>query len=315
MARYVRVSTVAYRPVSYGPDWSERNRDSLAEHLRLAAQAKPDLVVFPETSNSSGSPWEGRAELAEPIPGPTFDRVAEIAAECGCHVCLPLLEQDGPHRYNTAAFIGRDGSLLGEYRKLLPTIWEMEAGVVPGTEVPAFDTDFGRIGAAICFDIHFDEVGAMLAASGARLVCFVAQTMGGDRLRHWARDHGYYVVSCYPDRSFVVDMAGRFLGETGWEIDQVRAGFVPPIYSTVINMDRMLFHLAGNQDKFPEILKRYGPGVEIESHYPEAHCTLASLMDDVTVEDLVAEFGLEPWVDYLDRCRRLREEHLDGADG
>jgi predicted amidohydrolase len=310
MARFARITTVAYAPVEPGYRWIERTRDSLGALLRLAAQAKPDLVVFPETLNSSGLPWDERTTGAEPIPGPTFDHMAQLAAEYRCYVCLPLLEQDGPHRYNTAAFIGRDGSLLGKYRKLLPTIWELEAGVAPGTQVPAFDTDFGRIGAAICFDIHFDEVGQMLAAAGARLVCFVAQTRGGERLLHWCRDHGFYIASSYPERSYIVDMAGRFLGDTGWEIDQVRAGFVPPLCSTVINMDRMLFHLAGNQDKFPDILKKYGPGVEIEIHYPEAHCTIASLLDEVTIEDIVAEFELESWVDYINRCRGLREEYL-----
>jgi hypothetical protein len=301
MARFARISTVAYPPVEAGPRWLERNRDSLVAHLRLAAQAKPDLVVFPELAG-------GREP--EPIPGPTFDRVAEAAAEAGCYVCLPLLEQDGPHRRNTAAFIDRQGRLLGRYHKIFPMVEEMEQGIVPGTEAPVFDLDFGRVGAAICFDIHFDEVGALLAAAGARLVCFVGWTRGGDRLLHWVRDHGFYLVSSYPEMSYVVDMAGRFLGGAGWENNQVRAGLLPPIYSTVINMDRMLFHLADNQDKFPDILKKYGPGVEIESHYPEAHFTLASLMEDVTVEDIVAEFELEPWVDYINRCRKVRSEHL-----
>jgi len=314
MARYVRVSTVAYAPVECGPNWIERTRDSLAEHLKLAAQAKPDLVVFPETLNCTGLPIEQWWGMAETIPGPTFERIAELAAQHGIYVCLPLLEDQGTCLRNTAAFIDREGNLLGKYHKLLPMIEEMAGGVVPGTEAPAFDTDFGKVGAAICFDIHFDEVGRMLTESGARLVCFVTQTMGGERLLHWARDYGFYIVSSYPDRSYVVDMAGRFLGDTGWEINQVRAGLVPPIYSTVLNLDRMLFHLADNQDKFPAILAKYGPGVEIEIHYPEAHCTIASVMDDVTVEDLVAEFELEPWVDYLNRCRGLRGDCLSKAE-
>jgi len=78
-------------------------------------------------------------------------------------------------------------------------------------------------------------------------------------------------------------------------------------------MDRRHFHLDGNQNKFQEILKKYGAGVEIENHYPEAHFTLASLMDEVTVEDLVKEFELEPWVDYLARARRERGRYLREA--
>ena len=45
-------------------------------------------------------------------------------------------------------------------------------------------------------------------------------------------------------------------------------------------------------------------------HYPEAHFTLASVMEDVTVEDLVKEYDLEPWTHYLGRARAEREKYL-----
>ena len=138
--------------------------------------------------------------------------------------------------------------------------------------------------------------------------------IGGQRLEHWARDFGFYIVSSCPARSYIVDMSGRYLAETGREINQVASGLVPPIASAVINMDRRHFHLDGNQNKFPEILKKYGAGVDIVIDYPEAHFTLASNMDEVTVEDIVAEFELEPWLDYLNRARGEREKYLKQAE-
>jgi hypothetical protein len=186
----------------------------------------------------------------------------------------------------------------------------MEIGIVPGVDAEAFDTDFGKIGAAICFDLKFIEVGEHLAANGARLVCFCSAFIGGDRMLHWARDFGFYVLSSCSARSYLADMSGRFLGTTGWEDNQVRSGVLPPIYSAVINMDRMLLHLDYNQSKFQDMFRKYGAGIEIENHYPEAHFTLASLMDDVTVDDLVKEFELEPWTAYLNRARRERDRYL-----
>ena len=56
MARYARITTIAHRPVEPGPQWIERTRESLVKHLRLAAEGKPDLVVFPETLNATGLP-------------------------------------------------------------------------------------------------------------------------------------------------------------------------------------------------------------------------------------------------------------------
>lgn len=313
MAKFIRVSTIAFQGVEPGDRYKERLRDKLAADLELAAQARPDLVALPETFNVGGIPWEQWPDQADTIPGPLFDCAAELAAKHRMVLCLPLLEREGDRLFNTACFIGREGQVLGKYHKYQPTIGEMEIGVIPGTDAEAFDTDFGKVGAAICFDLKFVEVGQRLAANGARLVCFVSAFIGGNRLLHWARDFGFYLLSSCTARSYLVDMAGRFLGTTGWEDNQVRAGLLPPIFSAVINMDRMLFHLDGNQDKFPDILKKYGAGVEIENHYPEAHCTLASLMEDVTVEDIVQEFELEPWRDYLARARRERIRYLRQA--
>jgi predicted amidohydrolase len=312
LARNVRVSTIAYQPVEAGDNWMPRTRDKIAGQLEEAARARPDLVALPEFCNVLGLSMEQCIENAEPIPGPTSEVASEVAAKHGMYVVLPIPERDGQRLYNTAALIGRDGKVVGKYHKYQPTIGEIEAGIVPGEDAPAFETDFGRVGCAICFDLKFIEVGQRLAANRARLVVFASMFIGGQRLEHWARDWGCYVLSCCPARSYIVDMSGRYLAETGREINQVAAGLVPPIASAVINMDREFFHLDTNQNKFPDILRKYGPGVEIVIDYPEAHFTLASNMDDVTVEDLIKEFELEPWLDYLDRARGVRAKALAG---
>ncbi|MCX7597556.1 MAG: hypothetical protein N2512_01620, partial [Armatimonadetes bacterium] len=82
------------------------------------------------------------------------------------------------------------------------------------------------------------------------------------------------------------------------------------IASAVINMDRCQFHLDGNNERLRELCAKYGQAVEIEIYRPEAHFTLASLMDDVTVDDLIEEFQLEPWVAYLDRARAVRARYV-----
>lgn len=314
MARFIRVTTVAYQGVEQGEHFHRRTRDKMAEYIEQAALAKPDLVVFPETFNMGGIPWEQWPDNAEAIPGPLMDRACELAAKHKMYLCIPILERDEEKLYNTACFIDREGEILGQYHKFQPTIGEMEAGIIPGHDVPTFETDFGKIGAAICFDLKFIEVGHQLAANDARLVCFCSAFIGGDRMLHWARDFGFYIISSCSARSYIVDMAGRYLGTTGWEDNQVRSGYLPPILSTVINTDRMLFHLDGNQNKFQDMFKKYGAGIEIENHYPEAHCTIASVMDDVTIEDIVAEFELEPWTAYLNRARREREKYLAAAE-
>jgi beta-ureidopropionase len=313
MARFIRVSTIAFQGVEGGEKYAERLRDKMVADLELAALAKPDLVALPETFNMCGYPWEQWADHSDTIPGPLFDAAAEMAAKHRMYVCFPILENDGGKLFNTACFINREGQVIGKYHKYQPTIGEMEIGVIPGVDAEAFDTDFGKVGAAICFDLKFNEVGARLAANGARLVVFASAFIGGERMLHWARDYGFYMLSSCTARSYLVDMGGRFLGTTGWEDNQVRAGLLPPILSGIINMDRMHFHLDYNQNKFQDILRKYGAGVEIENHYPEAHFTMASLMDEVSVEDIVKEFELETWTEYVKRARSERGRYLRAA--
>jgi predicted amidohydrolase len=315
MARWVRVSTVAYQPVEAGDHFLERQREKIAQLAELAAQArpKPDLIAFPEvcTTLGMGGDLAAQVEAAEPIPGPSTDRLAEVAAKHGIYIVLPLFERAGDTVYNSAAFIGRQGEIVGVYHKYQPTEGEMRAGVMPGTDVPAFSLDFGKVGAAICFDMKFFETGQILARHGARLCVFCSMFIAGDRLWHWARDFGFYMVSSCTARSYIVDMGGgRYLAQTGSEIAEVAWGTVPPVASAVINMDRCQFHLDGNGPKLKDVFAKYGQGVEVQIWRPEAHFTLASLMDDVTVDDIIVEFELEPWVAYLDRARKLRETML-----
>jgi len=314
MARWIRVSTVSYMPVEAGDNFMERQRERLAQMAELAATARPkaDLVLFPEHCNVLGLPTlEAQIEAAEPVPGPTTERLSEVAARHGMYIVLPIPTRHGDVLHNSCVFIGRDGSIVGMYHKYQPTISEMEAGYSPGVEVPAFELDFGKVGAAICFDMKFVEVGQLMARNGARMCLFASMFVAGDRLWHWARDFGMYVVSSCPTHSYIVDMGGgRALAETGTDIWEVGAGYVPPIASAVINMDRCQFHLDYNGPKLKDVFAKYGHAVEVEIYRPEAHFTLASLMDDVTVDDIIQEFELEPWTAYLDRARAERAKRL-----
>ena len=316
MARWIRVSTIAYPPVEAGDDFMKRQRQRICELAEMAASAQPspDLIAFPEFCTVLGMPGttQDRLAHAEPIPGPTTEMLSEIARRYKTYIVIPMPERDGEVLYNSAAFIGRDGEIVGVYRKYQPTIGEMEAGIRPGEDVPVFDLDFGRVGAAICFDMKFYEVGQTMARKGARLCVFASMFVAGRRLWNWARDFGMYIVSSCTRRSYIVDMGGgRYLADTGTEIPEVANGTVPPIASAVINMDRCQFHFDYNAPKLKDVFAKYGQGVEVQMWRPEAHFTLASLMDDVTVDDIIAEFELEPWMNYLDRARAVRKQMLD----
>lgn len=318
MARPVRVSTIAFNTVEFGENYSERQRDALAEHVEMAAQAKPDIVALTEFCNVLAVNFskEKLADWAESVPGPTTERMSELADKHNMYIVVPMPERDGGKLYNSAVLIGRNGEIVGKYHKYQPVVCEMEDwGILPGTDAPAFDTDFGKVGMSICFDLKYVEVGQALANNGARLVVFSSMFVGGERLCQWARDFGFYVVSSCPRRSYICDMSGtRYLAQTGYQIDEVSSGVVPPIASAVINMDREFFHLDENQPRLKAAIEKYGMGVEWEICRPEAHFTLASNMPDVTIEDIIEEFEFETWRKYLARSRSVRAEML-GQEG
>ena len=62
---------------------------------------------------------------------------------------------------------------------MFPTVGEMEKGVVPGTDAPCFETDFGRVGMLICFDLNFREVRDALARGKPDVVVFSSMYRGG----------------------------------------------------------------------------------------------------------------------------------------
>lgn len=131
------------------------------------------LVVLPELCNS-GYVFESREEafaLAEPLEGgETIAVWSEVAARLGVTLIAGFAEREGHTLYNSAAVIGPYG-VIGGYRKL--HLWgDEQLYFEPGNlGVPVFNTPFGRIACAICYDIWFPEVFRLAALAGADVLC------------------------------------------------------------------------------------------------------------------------------------------------
>jgi len=68
-------------------------------------------------------------------------------------------------------------------------------GVLPGERTAVFDTDFGRLGLAVCFDLNWQPVWADLKAHGAELVCWISAYEGGLPLQAFAWIYQYPIVT------------------------------------------------------------------------------------------------------------------------
>ncbi|MBP7140967.1 MAG: hypothetical protein KBA71_03595 [Opitutaceae bacterium] len=211
VARSVRVTTVHLRP--RGAASHAESVEQFCALLEKTAADKPDIVCLPEGITLVGT-GGSFANAAEPVPGPTTARLGRLARKLGSYIVAGIYERADSVIYDTAVLIGRDGALVGRYRKThLPTE-EWERGLTPGDSYPVFDTDFGRIGLLVCWDARFPEPCRSMAAQGAKMI--LLPTWGGSDLLARARameNHVFLVSAGYDMRSLIIGPAGEVLAE------------------------------------------------------------------------------------------------------
>ena len=152
------------------------NTEKACRMIAEAGAQGADLVVLPElfsTGYQLNVVGPRVPELAEPLDGPTVSALQEAARAAGCYVVagLALTYELAGVAYNSAVVIDREGRLIGTYDK--QHLWALERFYFrSGGDTLVFDTDFGRVGVLICYDLGFPEVSRMLALQGADiLVC------------------------------------------------------------------------------------------------------------------------------------------------
>ena len=310
MSHLVRLAAVSYAPPVHDHRADGVNLKALREVVLRVARDRPDFICFPEICACGGGLPKGITSAPELEP--FVAEVGKIAREVNAALIVPLLERHSGQVYNSVPIVDRGGKLAMVYRKNYPTTGELDAGVAPGWEVPVAECDGVRVGAAVCFDANFPQVAAELERQRARVVFWPSMFWGGRLLQHWALRYGFYMVVAYGPESAIIDMSGRYLVKQGAETHQVRGNRLPPWAIAEVNVDREVFHLDFNQNKFPALRDKYGVDIDIEVHQPEAFFLLACKRQGLTVEDIAREFKLETLRDYLARSARQRDQHLRG---
>ena len=116
-------------------------------------------------------------DLAEPIPGPSTERLSAVAREKKVVVVASLFEKRAAGLYhNTAAIIDADGSLLGIYRKMHipddPLYFEKFYFTPGDLGFRTFDTAVGRIATLVCWDQWYPEAARLAALGGANILFY-----------------------------------------------------------------------------------------------------------------------------------------------
>lgn len=175
---------------------------AVTEHLvRRAAAAGAVLIATPEATTYLG-PHADKVALAEPLDGPTHQRLAALAAELGIHLLVGSSAERHPdpavaaeRAWNTSLLFGPQGQLVAHYRKLhLFDVDLSQAGgvrfaesarTVHGDEVVVAPTPLGPMGLSICFDLRFPELYAEQVRRGAHLLAVPSAFTERTGRDHW----------------------------------------------------------------------------------------------------------------------------------
>jgi predicted amidohydrolase len=231
--------------------------------VRGAAAAGADLVALPE--NFAYLRCEGPVAFRTDLDGAMVRSLRGLAGELSCHLLLGSIPERRPRSgriHNTSVLIGPSGQLLAVYRKLhlfdvrIPDrveLWESRT-VAAGDRPVLVDTELGRLGLSICYDLRFPELYRHLALRGAQVLFVPAAFTAYTGRHHWlpllrarAIENQCWVIAPAqvgrhgPGReshgeSVVIDpwgaVTGRKMRGEGWvlasidlaRVDQVRSG-------------------------------------------------------------------------------------------
>lgn len=286
----VRVVTVTQDGLNEAP--GQDLIDATMRRLDQAAVFRPDIACLPETF-SRGEP--------ENVPGPTTEQLSAWAKKHHCYVICPISVRDGERIFNSAILIDRQGALVGRYDKIRPTEGELRASVCPGVdEPPVFESDFGRIGIQICFDVNWRGQWRRLKEQGARIIFFPSAYPAARQLKTLAWRNQVYIVSATKTRAAsLYDITGDVIATTGKY--QPWAGAVLPLGKRIFEID---YHVG----KMREIVRKYGSRVDVTWYHDDDLVSLASLDPQLTVEDLIKEYELTPHRAYIERAQQAQDD-------
>jgi len=183
----IRAAVVQAAPVVWNLG---QTLEKLADLVADATRQSVKIAVFPEAF-VSGYPMgldfgarvgmrsaEGREDFRRywessiDVPGPAVERMGAVARASSVELVVGVIERDVGTLYCTVLFFAPDGSLRGKHRKLMPTGMErLVWGFGDGSTLSVFDTNYGRLGAVICWENYMPLLRMAMYSKGIQIYC------------------------------------------------------------------------------------------------------------------------------------------------
>ena len=192
------------------------NVRTVKTYLEKIKDENPDFVILPEMFCCPYQ-TENFPIYAEKEGGPVWQQLSGYAKQYGIYligVSMPEKDAEG-NVYNTSYIFDREGKQIGKHRKVHLFDIDVKGGqtfkesdtLTAGDSDTVFDTEFGKIGVMLCFDIRFPELSRMMVNDGAKVIFVPAAFNMTTGPAHWelsfrtrALDNQIYMVGCAPAR-------------------------------------------------------------------------------------------------------------------
>lgn len=315
MASFVKISTIGARAVSGCPAVDQAAVDRMIEHWKgRFAQVlpdAPDVIVVPECCDRYPEHSMAQRQEYYRFRGRQIaEYFASVAREHHCYVAYPAVRAmpDGTWR-NSIELFDRAGESMGFYSKNYPVTTETsDGGILAGREASLFECDFGKVGGAICFDLNFDGIRQKYVKSRPDLILFASMYHGGLMQAYWAYSCGsHFAAAICGLHSSIISPVGTTLATTTNYLDFV---------TTRANLDCRVAHLDFNGDRMRAMKAKYGAGVSIHDPGYLGSVLITSETDEVTCDELIAEFEIELLPDYMARSSAHAEDpqHMEPSE-
>jgi predicted amidohydrolase len=216
----------------------EENLRIAGDFIKNGKSEGATFVAFPEflmAYSPASQSAEELCEVAETVDGPFTTALEQIAKASEINVLATIYERsDLANRvYDTALWIDRGGNIAAVYRKLhlydALGFKESDKFIAGSDLTRPIETDLGKIGMMICYDLRFPELSRLLTLMGADVLVAPSGWVQGEvKVEHWqtmvrarALENGCYVIApgqvgnIYIGHSMVVDPFGRTVAEMG----------------------------------------------------------------------------------------------------
>ena len=301
MARYVHVASVLFetRADRGGCDAHEVVLRETAATLSSLEGYGLDLVVFGEGVGALGQTRDQAEEVSR--PGPFHKLYSDFASRERCCVAGSLKLREGKNVFNSLAFVGPDGKVLGAYHKTNLTIGEIEDGLRSGRGAVVVDTPVGRLGGIICFDLNFEPLRQQYRALRPQILTFASMYHGGLMQGIWAYDcRAYFVSAIHIEGCGILDPFGRPVKLTDCYTRVARA---------TINLDYAIAHLDYNREKFTRLEKEFRGDIAVDIPANVGSALITNVTDRYVLSDVIRELGIELLDDYFARARAANDRN------